>query len=360
VTLAPAAGGELPTSTRAVVTAVHPATRSLTVRADDGRGVVLAEPDLAPDHLDYGYATTVHRSQGATAERAHLLADGGGRELAYVGMSRARQASFAYVVADDQAQAKEDLVREWSHIRRPRWAMDLGTPGDDHVGLGPDESQGRRLALRHAYLSVQQEALLRATAPGVAKELEGTLAELRRLQAERDGLKRGMGSAASEEVRVAYLQAVGDEAEVRSRRLVLERDRPGPFARRRLTAALARAEVTAAASRQRFDALAEPHRRRLDAQISSLVRRFNERAASDAPERDCRRRYPEAAGRFTNLAKQLRRLEHRIENRRRALEGRELAVSPAERGSAPELQRRRVVARRHDPPTPRRGMGRSL
>lgn len=35
--------------------------------------------------------------QGATVDRAHVFADGGGRELAYVAMSRARESSQVYV-----------------------------------------------------------------------------------------------------------------------------------------------------------------------------------------------------------------------------------------------------------------------
>src|SRR5581483_12441820 len=42
VTLAPAAAGELPTSTRAVVRAVDVPAGALTVEADNGRRVVLA------------------------------------------------------------------------------------------------------------------------------------------------------------------------------------------------------------------------------------------------------------------------------------------------------------------------------
>ena len=82
--------------------------------------VDLAGHELARDRLDHGYATTVHRAQGSTASRAHLLADGGGRELAYVAMSRAREAAHVYVVADDLVQDKQDLAGEWSRLRRPR------------------------------------------------------------------------------------------------------------------------------------------------------------------------------------------------------------------------------------------------
>lgn len=50
---------------------------------------VLRGDEIGADRLAHGFAVTVHRSQGATVERAHALEDGGGRELAYVKMSRA-------------------------------------------------------------------------------------------------------------------------------------------------------------------------------------------------------------------------------------------------------------------------------
>ncbi len=83
----------------------------------------------APTGSGYGYATTVHRSQGSTTARAHLFADGGGRELAYVAMSRARESTHAWVVADDVGQAADDLRRDWSARRTPTWALDTGLPG---------------------------------------------------------------------------------------------------------------------------------------------------------------------------------------------------------------------------------------
>jgi hypothetical protein len=81
----------------------------------------------------------------------HLFADGGGRELAYVAMSRAREATHAWVVADDLAQAAEDLGRDWSVRRTPTWALGAGrrASGGTHQGgrrlLGqPGPRPGRR------------------------------------------------------------------------------------------------------------------------------------------------------------------------------------------------------------------------
>ena len=64
---------------------------------------------LDAEHLDYGYALTVHRAQGATYDRAHVLAAGGGRELAYVALSRARDHTTIHATADDLDQAVDDL-----------------------------------------------------------------------------------------------------------------------------------------------------------------------------------------------------------------------------------------------------------
>jgi ATP-dependent exoDNAse (exonuclease V) alpha subunit len=114
-------------SQRATVIAVNEAWQMIDLRADDGRLL----PGIHGDELDrlaLGYATTVHRSQGATVETGHVLADGGGRELAYVAMSRARQATRIYTTADDTAVAVEDLKADWQQERRPRWAIDTGLP----------------------------------------------------------------------------------------------------------------------------------------------------------------------------------------------------------------------------------------
>ena len=78
------------TSERGTVTAVDPDRWRLVARMDDGRDQLFAAEDLTADRLDYGYATTVHRAQGSTVDSAHRFDDGGGRELAYVAMSRAR------------------------------------------------------------------------------------------------------------------------------------------------------------------------------------------------------------------------------------------------------------------------------
>jgi hypothetical protein len=130
VTLASSAHGQLVTSQRGVVSAVDPHAGSLVTRMDDGQTHTLGPDQIGPDQLSLGYATTVHRSQGATFDAAHLYADGGGRELAYVAMSRARHEANVHVVADNVLQAVEDLTWDWARERRQTWAIDTGTPDD--------------------------------------------------------------------------------------------------------------------------------------------------------------------------------------------------------------------------------------
>ena len=79
---------------------------------------------LDAEHLDYGYACTVHRAQGATVDRAHVLAAGGGRELAYVALSRARHHTRIYATADNLAQAVDDLYTDWNQTHHQRWITD--------------------------------------------------------------------------------------------------------------------------------------------------------------------------------------------------------------------------------------------
>ena len=157
VTLAPGAGGKVVTSETGRVTALDVERQSLSVRMDDGDAVrVLRGEEIAADRLAHGYAVTVHRSQGATVERTHALEDGGGRELAYVRMSRASDRSTVYVVADSLEQAAEDLRREWKVERRLTWAIDRApTIGRTPPGRDVEAAlrRGELLAERHALLA---------------------------------------------------------------------------------------------------------------------------------------------------------------------------------------------------------------
>lgn len=88
--------------TRATVTAVDPKRKALIVQTCEGRTVEVRHRYLAAGHLAHGYATTVHKAQGATVDVGLLLVDDlSYREAAYTGLSRGRMANRVYVVSDD-------------------------------------------------------------------------------------------------------------------------------------------------------------------------------------------------------------------------------------------------------------------
>ena len=99
VTLTPSAG--VVTSQTGTVEAVDIDRHLLWVRLDAGWTTTLSRGFTSSNQLAHAYALTVHRSQGATMDTAHYLEDGGGRELAYVALSRARHHSTVYTQADD-------------------------------------------------------------------------------------------------------------------------------------------------------------------------------------------------------------------------------------------------------------------
>ncbi|MBB4640561.1 Ti-type conjugative transfer relaxase TraA [Rhizorhapis suberifaciens] len=95
---------------------------SMAVRTDDGRSVAFDIKDYRD--LDHGYAATIHKAQGMTVDRSHVLATPGmDRHGAYVGMSRHREGIALHYGRDD---FKDDarLVRTLSRERTKDMASD--------------------------------------------------------------------------------------------------------------------------------------------------------------------------------------------------------------------------------------------
>ncbi len=166
------------------------------MRTDDDNQIRRLEGDeICAARLAHANPVTVHRSQGSTVERAHALKDGGGRELAYVKMSRARQCSTVYVVADSLEQAKEDLRREWGTDRRIGWVIDSRTPVTDPllVEVTPSVARPMRDALRHGRLVAERDAILAGMPPDPSAEIRAAELARGRLERERNDLAKGAG-----------------------------------------------------------------------------------------------------------------------------------------------------------------------
>jgi hypothetical protein len=197
VTLAPGANGALVTSERAIVEAVDVDRPRMVLLTEEQRRVALGADEISAERLAHGYAVTAHRSQGQTTERAHLFVDGGGRELAYEAMSRAKESSHAYLVADNLDQAAEDLVREWSADRRMRWAIDIGAPEDpstvDLEAGRLDLNRARQAAMARVRLSAILEARHAAVPADPTLDVVEITKQLRQVRQLRSDLAEGRG-----------------------------------------------------------------------------------------------------------------------------------------------------------------------
>lgn len=88
---------------------------SMDVRLDDGRNLRIDRKEYAD--LTHGYAATIHKMQGATVDRAYLLASRHmDRHAAYVAMSRHRDATNLRFGREDFA-TREELVRTLGSVR---------------------------------------------------------------------------------------------------------------------------------------------------------------------------------------------------------------------------------------------------
>lgn len=110
-------------------------TQSMAVRTDDGRSVRFDLKDYA--HLDHGYAATIHKAQGVTADRTHVLATPGmDAHGSYVALSRHRGGTDLHYANDDFA-TRDRLVRTLSRDR----AKDMAS---DYEQIDPAQSYAER------------------------------------------------------------------------------------------------------------------------------------------------------------------------------------------------------------------------
>src|SRR3546814_11871503 len=100
---------------------------SMAVRLDDGRRIAFDLKDYA--HIDHGYAATIHKSQGVTVDKAHVLATPGmDRHLAYVALLLHR--------VGVQLHYGRAAFAAHSHLTPDRKSDDKGQRDTDRLKLG--------------------------------------------------------------------------------------------------------------------------------------------------------------------------------------------------------------------------------
>jgi len=284
--------------------------------------VRLGGEDISAERLAHGYATTVHRSQGATVDRAHVYADGGGRELGYVAMSRARQSCHAYLVADDLDQAADDLRRDWGRQLRPTWAIDTGLPSQESLS---NESLShlakadrvRLGALVHARLQMTRDAVMGAVPADPRPALVEAKAALSQVRQARVDLQDGRGAH--------YDTQAGQAARELAQAIAAQRDAKfratgaqGWRDRRQAARQIASSEQAEAKARRGWDAHAGPEAARLESEIARC-----QSAVEDLEGRQQRRTSAIAANnhRFYDLCQTIRGFRDGLEAHRDRMDG---------------------------------------
>jgi len=284
ITLAPGPKGAWVTSQAARVTAVDPEAETLTAITPDGRQLHMSAEYIGADRVAHGYAITAHRAQGTTVEVAHVLDDGGGRELAYVAMSRARNASHVYTTAPDLDQAAQRLTWSWDDERRQQWATDRA-----------------RAAQRLAELRAEHRELIGSIPPDVTDQLAHVHEQQAAFEKDLADLRTGAGWWANTPVRPSYEDL---QLARRAHKEILRRVQDphrGLLARHRSRDDLKTSAARLQAAERAWQRTTEPHVRLLEGEGSRFAARIGELEDAQQARADFIKTYPELVDRISQL-----------------------------------------------------------
>ncbi|WP_048848536.1 Ti-type conjugative transfer relaxase TraA, partial [Acetobacter indonesiensis] len=195
-----------------------------------GRGRVVSVSVAEYDALDHGYAATIHKSQGVTVDRAHVLATGSmDRHGAYVALSRHRESVSVHWGRDDVGD-RDGLVRRLSRERLKDTTLDYPHERDRDAGF----ARRRGLSVPESEIVVERGKA--ASGPRQDRQAEA----VHTLDPAPAQQKRGMFDGLDLSVRPGRRTAekdvsAGQKAEAGKGRSEVEREAPvSPFAGLRL------------------------------------------------------------------------------------------------------------------------------
>jgi Ti-type conjugative transfer relaxase TraA len=115
--------------------------QSMSVRTDDGRSVAFDLKDY--NRIDHGYAATIHKAQGLTVDRTHVLATPGmDSHASYVALSRHRDGMDLHYSRDDFS-SQDRLIRTLSRDRAKDMASDY-----EQIDLAQSYAERRGITFR--------------------------------------------------------------------------------------------------------------------------------------------------------------------------------------------------------------------
>ena len=316
VTLAPAAEGQVVTSERGVVMAVDLEQVRIAIEMEDGRRYWFEQEAIGASQLAHGYATTVHRSQGATHDIAHVFEDGGGRELAYVAMSRAKEQTQVYLAADDLDQAREDLCRNWETERRWKWAIDTGSVDPD----APRVPSAEIASLRQQALKAERDALAAAIPQTLTSQLRQAESDLRSATRNLDSLHEERGLRSDGELGRAAAELLSARQDAfQHERMAANKDYSRAIrriGRRSAEADIERIQV----AQDRLEKLFRPEERKLTEALDRATQKVGEISHEVSDRERWMDDHPTAPADLAGLTAKLREVEHENDHERWTVE----------------------------------------
>lgn len=190
--------------------------QSVLVRTDNGRNVSFALKDY--DRIDYGYAATIHKTQGMTVDRTYVLATPGlDAHGTYVALSRHRDSMALHFGRDDFA-SQDRLVNMSSRDR----AKDMAADYEQQIDPVQDYAERRGIAFRVRVAEIMRRLVRENIRDRIERLLDG-------LYAPGDGVpgmdavrqpERGSGGVATvrRDMRPEQMEARDPEAALRKAR----------------------------------------------------------------------------------------------------------------------------------------------
>ncbi len=245
---------------------------------------------------------------------AHVLDDGGGRELAYVAMSRARTASHIYVTALDPDHAAQRLTWGWDQQRRQQWITHCD-----------------QLAARTAELVGERDRLAASIPPDVTDQLIRLRHQIAQVEADGADLHAGTGRWANTPVGQAQ-RALQDAQRSHDHDLARAHDPDlGLWARHRAR----RAEQASAVNRTQAETdwreTIRPHDDHLDRQKDRLGSDARTLEAAQQARTDYLATHPEIVDRISQLDQAITQQRLQVQQARRPVQSPRPALQTAVR-----------------------------
>jgi Ti-type conjugative transfer relaxase TraA len=141
-------------------------TQGMTVRTDDARSVQFDLKDY--DRIDHGYAATIHKAQGMTVDRTHVLATPGlDAHGSYVALSRHRDGMDLHYGRDDFA-GQDKLVRTLSRDRAKDMASDY-----EQLDPAKDYAERRGITFKQRVVEIVRKLVPETVRERIDELMEG-------------------------------------------------------------------------------------------------------------------------------------------------------------------------------------------